>query len=79
VLAAVAGVRLAVAPLGSHGGLLVVATVACVPSVDDWATLLVQHLQDGQEFPVYRAATAAVARWGGRVEIQDPGTKSVDN
>lgn len=53
---------------------IVVARVHQVVSVDAWETLFSLCLNDGREWPAYRAAVEAVRRWGGRVLVEDPST-----
>lgn len=53
---------------------IVVARVSRPVTVDAWEELFSAFLNDGEEWPAYRAAVEAVRRWGGRVLVADPRT-----
>lgn len=69
------GVELGVGPTAPGlQDVIFVAQVARVVTVDEWEALFNAVMMDGGEFPIYRAASAAVERWGGALLIECPWT-----
>ena len=53
-------------------GSMWVAELADAPDIDTWAGILRAAVNDGEEYPAWRAGQEAIARWGGRMLVPDP-------
>ena len=72
ICAATRGLGLYVAGGSLGANAMLVATVARPPGINDWHALFSECLEDGKEYPIYRAAKAAIDRWGGRLQVVNP-------